>query len=66
MGKARIRIDPDDPNTIPQGRIAPAVVDATTEAGILLQERKDEAEAMQIMAASGSRPAGSSSPARGR
>ena len=50
MGTTRIRIDPDDPTTIPQGRIAPAVVDATTEADIALQEREDEAEAMQDMA----------------
>ena len=66
MGTTRIRIDPDSPTTTPQGRIAPAVVDATTEADIALQERKDQEEAMQVMAASGSRPPGSSSPARGR
>ena len=42
MGKTRIRIDPDDPSTFPKGRIDPAVVDATTEADIALQEREDE------------------------
>ena len=50
MGTTRIRIDPDDPSTFPEGRIAPSVVDATTEADIALQEREDEAEAMQDMA----------------
>lgn len=50
MGTARISIDPDDPSTFPEGRIDPAVVDATTEAEIALQEREDEAEALQDMA----------------
>ena len=66
MGTTRIKVDPDNPSTFPDGRIDPAVVDAATEADIALQERKDEAEAMQVMAASGSRPGGSSCPARGR
>ena len=66
MGTTRIKVDPDNPSTFPDGRIDPAVVDAATEADIALQERKDEAEAMQVMAASGSRPAGSSSPVPGR
>ncbi|MDE0694945.1 MAG: hypothetical protein OXH76_03820 [Boseongicola sp.] len=47
MGTARIRIDPGDPSTFPKGRIDPAVVDATTEADIALQECEDESEAMQ-------------------
>lgn len=47
MGTTRIRIDPDDPSTFPKGRLDPAVVDATTEADIALQEREDEAEARQ-------------------
>ncbi|MXY18095.1 MAG: hypothetical protein F4187_03175 [Gemmatimonadetes bacterium] len=50
MSTTRIRIDPDDPSTFPEGRIASGVVDATTEAEIALQEREDEAEAMQDMA----------------
>ena len=49
MSKSRVRIDPDDPSTFPEGRIDPAVVDATTEAEIALQEKKDEAEALQDM-----------------
>ena len=46
MSTTRIRIDPEEPSTFSKGRIDPAVVDATTEAEITLQERKDEAEAM--------------------
>ncbi len=46
MSTTRIRIDPDDPATFPEGRFDPAAVDATTEAEVALQERKDEAEAM--------------------
>ena len=50
MGTTRITVDPGDPSTFPEGRFAPAVVDATTEADIALQEREDEAEALQDMA----------------
>ena len=50
MSTTRIRIAPDDPSTFPKGRIDPAVVDATTEAEIALQEQEDEAEALQDMA----------------
>lgn len=41
MGTTRIRIDPDDPSTFPDGRVDPAALDATTEADIALQERED-------------------------
>ena len=50
MSTTRIRIDPDDPSTFPEGRIDTATVDATTEAEIALQEREDEAGALQDMA----------------
>ncbi|MCE2481365.1 MAG: helix-turn-helix domain-containing protein [Alphaproteobacteria bacterium] len=50
MNTTRVRIDPDDPSTLPEGRIDPAVVDATGEAEIALQMREDDAEAMQDMA----------------
>ena len=50
MSTTRIRIDPGDPATLPEGRINPAVVDATTEAEIALQQQEDEAQAMQDMA----------------
>ena len=49
MSTTRIRIDPDDPSTLPEGRIDPARVDSTSEAEIAMQEREDEAEAMQDM-----------------
>ena len=47
MSTTRVRIDPDDPATLPEGRIDTAKVDGTTEADIALQEREDDAEAMQ-------------------
>ena len=50
MSTTRIRIDPDDPSTFPEGRIDPAVVDATTEAELTLQEQEDAAAAVQDMA----------------
>lgn len=50
MSTTRVRIDPNDPGTLPEGRIDPAVVDGTTEAEITLQQREDAAEAMQDMA----------------
>ena len=50
MSTTRVRIDPDDPTTFPEGRIDPAKVDATTEADITLQQQEDDAEAMQDMA----------------
>ena len=50
MSTTRIRIDPDDPATVPEERIDPAVVDATTEAEIAVQQKEDDAEAMQDMA----------------
>ena len=50
MRTTRVRIDPDDSVTFPEGRIDPVVVDATTEAEIALQQKEDDAEAMQDMA----------------
>ena len=50
MSTTRVRIDPEDPSTLPEGRIDPARVDATTEAEVAAQEREDEEEAMQDMA----------------
>ncbi len=50
MNTTRIRIDPNDPSTLPEGRFDPAVVNATTEAGIALQKHEDETEALQDMA----------------
>ena len=50
MSTTRIWIDPDDLSTLPEGRIDPERVDATTEAEIAAQKREDEKEAMQDMA----------------
>ena len=50
MSTMRFRIDPDDPSTLPEGRINPASVDSSTEAEIAAQEREGEAGAMQDMA----------------
>ena len=47
MGTTRIRIEPGDPATFPEGRIDAAKVDGTTEAEIRLQQREDDAEAMR-------------------
>ena len=50
MSETRVRIDPDDPRTLPPGRVSHAVLDATTEEDIALQACDDDAEAMQDMA----------------
>ena len=50
MSTTRIRIDPDKSATFPEGRIDTAKVDSTTEAEIGLQQREDDAEAMQDVA----------------
>ena len=50
MSTTRIRVDPDDPATSPEGRIDPVVVDATTEAELAVQQKEDDAEAMQDVA----------------
>ena len=47
MGTTRIRIEPGDPATFPEGRIDAAKVDGTTEAETRLQQLEDDAEAMQ-------------------
>ena len=50
MSTTRVRIDPGDPATFPEGGIDAAKVDSTTEAEIGLQQREDDAEAMQDVA----------------
>ena len=47
MSTTRVRIDPGDPATLPEGRIDPARVDGATEAKIARQQQEDEDEAMQ-------------------
>lgn len=50
MSTTRVRIEPRDPATFPEGRIDAAKVDATTKAEIGLQEREDDADAMRDVA----------------
>ena len=50
MSTTRVRIDPDNPATLPEGRLNAAVVDRTTEAEIAMQQQDDDTEAMQDMA----------------
>ena len=57
MSVTRVRIDPDDPGTLPPGRVDYAVLDATTEEDIARQIREDDAEAMRDMARSARRAA---------
>lgn len=50
MGRTRVRVDPDDPQSWPRGRVDYAVLDATTEGDLVEQQRQDDAEAMRDMA----------------
>ena len=50
MSTKRVRIDPADPRSLPEGRIDHAVVDSATEADLSSQQREDDAEAMRDMA----------------
>ncbi|MXW66229.1 MAG: hypothetical protein F4Z72_04335 [Gemmatimonadales bacterium] len=47
MSTTRITIDLDDPESLPEGRVDYAVLDATTEEDIAAQQREDDAEAMR-------------------
>ena len=47
MSVIRVRIDPDDPESLPPGQVDHAVLDATTEEDIARQIREDDAEAMR-------------------
>ena len=50
MSETHVRIDPDDPQSLPEGRIDHAVLDGTTETDLALQQQQDDAEAMRDMA----------------
>ena len=50
MSRTRVRIDPDNPRSLPPGRVDHAVLDATNEEDIARQERDDDAEATQDIA----------------
>ena len=47
MSTTRITIDLDDPESLPEGSVDYAVLDATTEEDIASQQREDDAEAMR-------------------
>lgn len=47
MSTTHVRIDPDDRSALPEGRIDPARMDATTEAETAAQEQEDENQAVQ-------------------
>ena len=51
MSTTRVMIDPDDPSTLPEGRIDSARVDATTEAEVAMKTQEDDDKVMQDMAA---------------
>ena len=50
MSVIRVRIDPDDPESLPPGQVDYAVLDATTEEDIARQIREDDAEAIRDIA----------------
>ena len=50
MSTKRVRIDPDDPQSLPEGRIDHAVLDSAVDADLASQQREDDAEAMRAMA----------------
>ena len=53
MSRTRVRIDPDNPQSLPPGQVDHAVLDATSEEEITRQARDDDAEAMRDAAADG-------------
>lgn len=50
MSRARVKIDPDDPRSLPAGRVNYEALDGTTERDLALQARQDDSEAAQDMA----------------
>lgn len=50
MSTIRLRIDPDDMKSLPEGRVDHAVLDSATESDLALQQQHDDAEAMLDMA----------------
>ena len=50
MSTTRIRVDPDDPETFPKGRVDFTKVDGTAEDRIAIHRKEDENNAMEEMA----------------
>ena len=46
MSKTRVRIDPDNPRSLPPGRVDHAVLESTSEEDIARHASEDDAEAM--------------------
>lgn len=44
-----VTFDPDDPESLPEGRVDYAALDSTTETGLAAQQRADAAETMRDM-----------------
>ncbi len=47
MKTVRVKIDPQNPATLPVGRIDLKILDSTTESQLAAQQKIDDAEAMQ-------------------
>ena len=47
MSTTRITIDLDDPESLPEGKVDYAVLDATTEEDLAAQQQEDDAEALR-------------------
>ena len=50
MSRTQVRVDPDDPQSWPRGRVDHEVLDGTTERDLALQQQEDDAEAMRDVA----------------
>ena len=47
MSRTRVTIDPNEPRSLPPGRVDPAVLDGTTEEDIARQAGEDNTDAME-------------------
>ena len=50
MSRTRLKINPDDPRSLPKGRVNHTVLHGTTERDLALQQQHDDAEAMRDIA----------------
>ena len=50
MSTTRVRVDPGNPGSLPEGRVDHAVLERATEADLAFQQQQDDAEAMQDVA----------------
>ena len=47
MTTVRVKVDLNQPEQLPRGRVNPEMLDATTEQDLAVQQQTDDAEAMQ-------------------